>query len=234
MGAIYKREISSYFKSAIGYIFFTVFAFFSGLFFVSSNLNGGTTDMSAFYTSLIIVYVILIPLLTMKLMSEERRQKTDQALLTAPVGLLGIALGKFFAAFTICAAAVCSTAVYAIIYACFGTVQIWVILGSIVGMVLLGGALIAIGIFVSSLTESQVVAAVGTFAIIFFLLIIQALSSIFTSGIATKIINMLSILERYGNFAAGLFDISDAVYYFSIAAVFIFLTVRAMEKRRWS
>lgn len=234
MGAVFKREFASYFKSPIGYIFLTVFLFFSGMFFISGNVNGGTTDMSSFYTTLIIVFIILVPLLTMKLMSDDRRQKTDQALLTAPVGLLGIAMGKFFAAFTIFAAAICSTLVYAIIYACFGTVQIWVILGSVVGMVLLGAALIAIGMFVSSLTESQVIAAIGTFAIIFFLVIIQALSSVFTGSIATKIISMLSIMERYGNFASGLFDVSDAIYYFSIAAVFIFLTVRALEKRRWS
>lgn len=234
MGAIFKRELKSYFSSAIGYVFFAFFLLFAGFFFVGANIYSQSSDMSSLYQNLLVVLVIVVPILTMRMMTEDKKNKTDQALLTAPVGLPSIVLGKYFAALLVYGIAVAWTAVFAVILAFFGTIEVWVIVGSIVGLFLLGAAFIAIGEFISSLTESQIIAAVGSLAIILLLLLVDGLSSIFTGSFATQVINMFSVSTRYNNFATGLFNISDAVYFLSIAVVFIFLTTRVLQKRRWS
>ncbi|MDR3644813.1 MAG: ABC transporter permease subunit [Clostridia bacterium] len=234
MGAVFKREFKSYFSSAIGWVFLTVFFFFSGLFFVSYNISSSTGDMSSLFATLIFICIFLIPLLTMRLMSDEKRQKTDQALLTAPIGLMDIVMGKFLAAFTIYAIGLSSTVVFAIVMSFFGTLEPWVIVGNIVGSLLMGAAFISVGIFISNLTESQIVAAVGSIAILLSLYLIQMLSSLFTNSVVTSIVNFIAISDRYSNFSTGIFNVSDALYLISFAVIFIFLTVRTLESRRWS
>lgn len=234
MRAIYKREIKAYFNSAIGYVYLTVFLFFSGLFVSIYNLASGSGDMSGLFSDLMLVSMIMVPILTMKLMSEEKKQKTDQALLTAPVGLSGIVIGKFLAALTIYTIGLSTTILYAIVFSFFGTIDTWVIIGNMIGSFLMGAAFIAIGMFISNLTENQVVAAVGSIAVLLLLFIIQSLENIFTGQAFANIINFIALSQRYSNFATGIFNVSDAVYFFSLAAVFIFLTVRTLESRRWS
>lgn len=234
MVAILKREFHSYFSSAIGYVFLAVFYFFASLFFASYNLTGNTTSMSNLFSSLIMVYVILIPILTMRLMCEEKKQKTDQLLLTSPVSLTGMVMGKFLAALSVFAMGLASTVVFALTMAAFVSVDTFVIFGNIVGMLLLAAALISIGLFISSMTESQIISAVGSICIILVLYLIGSFSSSVTNKILQTILSALSVSSRYTNFAMGIFNLGDAVYYFSIAAVFIFLTVRVLEKRRWS
>lgn len=233
MSAIFKREIKSYFKSAIAYVYLTVFFFFSGIFVLAQNITVASSDMSSLFSGLVLVSVIMVPILTMRLMSEETKQKTDQELLTAPVGLTGIVLGKFLAALCVYAIGLSVTIVYAVSLAFFGQVEIWVFLGNLLGSLLVGAAFVAIGLFISSLTESQVVAAVGSIAVLLVFYIIQGLESFFSNTVVTNIVNFIAISQRYSNFASGIFNLSDAVYFLSLAAVFLFLTVRTMESRRW-
>lgn len=234
MVAILKREFHSYFSSAIGYVFLAVFYFFAAFFFANFNLMGNTTNTSNLFTTLIMVYVVLIPILTMRLLCEERKQKTDQLLLTSPVSLTGMVMGKFLAALSVFAMGLASTVVFSLTMAAFVSVDTLVIFGNIVGMLLLAAALISIGLFISSLTESQIISAVGSICIILVLYLIGGLSSSVTNKILQTMLSALSINSRYTNFAMGIFNLGDAVYYLSIAAVFIFLTVRVLEKRRWS
>lgn len=234
MHAIYKRELKNYFNSAIGYVIIATFVFFASLFFVANNLVQDTSNMSSVFSSLLLVYVFIIPILTMRTFSEEKRQKTDQALLTAPVSLFGIVLGKFLAALTIYAIGLSCTVIFGIILGACSTVETWVIVGNIVGMLLVGAALIAVCIFISNLTESQVVAAVAGVFVILLLFLMGNFASVIPNAVVQTIVNNISIQTRYTNFAMGIFSLSDAVFYLSIAVLFVFFTVRMLEKRRWS
>jgi ABC-2 type transport system permease protein len=234
MFAIYKRELKSYFSSAIGYVVIATFVFFASLFFVAYNVLSDTSSMTGVFSSMMLIYVFLIPVLTMRSFSEEKRQKTDQALLTAPVSLIGIVMGKFLAAFTIYAIGMSCTVIFALILAAYATVQTWVIIGNIIGMLFVGAALIAIGVFISNLTESQIISAIASIFVMLLLFLMGNFSSITQNTVVQNIINSISINERYSNFSMGIFDLSDAVFYLSLTALFVFFTVRMLEKRRWS
>jgi ABC-2 type transport system permease protein len=234
MHAIYKRELKSYFSSAIGYVVVATFIFFASLFFVSYNIMSDSSSMSGVFESLLLICIFIIPILTMRIFSEEKRQKTDQALLTAPVSLLSIVLGKLLAAITVYAIGLSCTVVFGLILGACSTVEPWVIMGNIVGMLLLGAALISIGVFISNLTESQIIAAVASIFIMLLLFLLDNLGSIIGVTVIQNIISCISINSRYTNFALGIFNLSDAVFYLSIAVLFVFFTVRMLEKRRWS
>lgn len=234
MHAIYKRELKSYFTSAIGYVVIMTFVFFASLFFVSYNIMGDSANMSGVFSSLMLICVFIIPILTMRTFSDELRQKTDQALLTSPVSLTGIVMGKFLAALTVFAIGLSSTVIFAIILGATSALDTWVVVGNIVGMLVVGIALISIGVFISSLTESQVVAAVGGIFVMLMLFLLDNLSSIIQTPAIQSFIKAISINDRYSNFALGIFNLSDAIFYLSIAVLFVFFTVRVLEKRRWS
>lgn len=234
MLAIYKREIKSYFTSAIGYVFIAAFVFFASWFFISYNIGSDSSDLSSVFSNMLLVYVFIIPILTMRTFSDEKRQKTDQALLTAPVNLFGIVMGKFLAALTIYAIGLSCTIIFALIVGASATLETWSVVGNIVAMLLVGASFIAIGEFISNLTESQVVAAVAGIFVLLFLFLLDSISSIVQVTFIQNLISAVSINNRYQNFALGIFSLPDAVFYLSIAAIFIFLTVRMLEKRRWS
>ena len=239
MLSIFKREFKNYFTSVIGYVFFTLFMIFYGVFFYISIVGGETSGivssgMSNFFGMIYIVLVLLIPVLTMCLLSEERKQKTDQLLLTSPVGLGEIVLGKFFSAFAIYSIAVGTTVFFALIIAAYGKLNFVEYIGMVVGILLIGAALIAVGEFISALTESQVVAAFATFGAIILTYVPVVLSSIVSSSLLKTLLGLISLHTRYTDFTSGLFDIGNILFYISFTAVFLFLTVRVMERRRWS
>ena len=233
MFAILKRELSAYFASPIGYIYLAVFYVFSGYFFFGV-LYSNTTSLSNVFNGMFTIIMLLIPILTMRLLSEDRKNKTDQALLTAPINLISLVMGKFLSALIVYALGVAITLVYAIIIATFARPDWMVICGNIVGMLLLGAALIAIGMFISALTENQVIAAVGGFAAGFSLILVDSLSTLVTIDWLSSFISGLSFMVRYDEFTSGILDISNVLFFVSVCAMFIFLTVRVFEKRRWS
>lgn len=234
MVAIFRREFRTYFTSAIGYIFLAVFFVFGGYFFTENNIANSTTSLTNVFSAIITIFIFLIPVLTMRLMCEEKKQKTDQLLLTAPVSLFGIVFGKFLAAFAVYAMGLSCMVLYAFTMALYISVDSFAILGSIVGMLLLGAAFISIGLFISNLTENQVISAVASFFIILMLYLMDGLSSSISNVVISKIFSFLSVYTRFTNFSLGIFNLGDAVYYLSFTAVFLFLTVRVLEKRRWS
>lgn len=182
-----------------------------------------------------IVLMLVLPILTMRLFSDEKRQRTDQALLTAPVSLTSIVLGKFFAALLIFALGSCIMLVYAVIIS-FQVSPDWVvILGNYVGMLLLGAMIISIGLFLSSLTESQLIAALGTFAVSFCLIMLDSLSSLFYGNeIINSVVSFLSVTQRYNDFTSGIISYDNIIFFLSIQILFIFLTVRVLDRKRWS
>lgn len=148
MGAIYRREMRSYFTTPVGYIFLAVFFFFSGFYFSRCCLYENTSDLTEVFSSMFTICVFLIPLLTMRLLSEERKNKTDQLALTAPVSLLGLALGKFLAALSIFATGLSVALLYGLFFAYLGVANWSVIIGYMVGLLLLGASLTAIGMYI--------------------------------------------------------------------------------------
>lgn len=234
MGAIFRREVVSYFTSPIGYIFLAAFYACAGLFFALTSLQYGSTDMTGMFNMLLMVLLVLVPILTMRTLSEDKKQKTDQCLLTAPVSLFGLVMGKFLAAYLIYVMGVAITVVHAIVVSVYKEPDWVLIFGNVLGLLLLGGAFIAVGVFVSSLTENQIVAAVVSFVVLVLLYLMIALSSLVTIDWLSDLISELSFASRYYEFTTGIFDFSNVLFFLSAMAVFIFLTIRVLEKRRWS
>ncbi|HHW45726.1 MAG TPA: ABC transporter [Clostridiales bacterium] len=233
MLAIFKREIRAYFVSPIGYVVIVLFLLFSGYFF-SFQYSLGSPDLSFVFSQMFSIVLFVIPILTMRLMSEDKRLKVDQALLTAPIRLSSIVLGKFFAAMVVFLIGFSGTLVFQLIISAYVSPNWIVYFGNLLGILLLGSALISIGIFVSSLTESQMVAAVASFAISLFVMLLDTFAEIINISIVKKIADWVSFLGRYEAFTNGIFDYSNVVFFLSFAAVFLFLTVRMLEKKRWA
>lgn len=233
MGAIFKREFKSYFTSPLGYVVLTVFALFEGFFFyyLFSNSSGDITVLFSFMMNIV---MFLCPILTMRLMSEDKRLKVDQALLTAPVSLWGIVMGKFLAALAMFSLCFLLTLVNQLIFAIFVTPDWMVYIGNLLGMLLLGSSLIAIGIFISALTESQLVSAVVSFGVVLFIMLMDTIATAIKVDAISNVITALSFNTRYESFSNGVLDFSNLFYFVSITAVFLFLTVRMLQKKRWA
>lgn len=234
MGAIFRREVLSYFTSPIGYIFLAAFYASSAVIFSVNSLENGSTKLDSVFAQLMIILIVLIPILTMRTISEEKKNKTDQCLLTSPVSLFGIVAGKFLAAFLIYVLGVAITLVYAVVVSAFAAPDWTVILGNIVGLVLLGAAFIAVGIFCSSFTENQIVSAVVSFIALIVLYLFTTMGNLIPVEFISNIFSKLSFWERYYGFTYGLFDLSNVLFFISAAVVFLFLSVRVLERRRWA
>ena len=233
MLAIMRRELAAYFRSPVGYIFLAVFYFFAGYFFFGGNLFGMNADLGGVFAGMYTLLLFLVPILTMRLLSEERRAKTEQALLSAPLTLTGMILGKYLAAVIVFAMGAAVTLLYALVIATMASPNWALVFGNLAALLLLGMALISIGVFISSLTENQVIAAVGGFAVGLCFLLVSTLRAVFT-GLPGAVIAAISFDERYQSFALGIFRFADVFFFLSVSAVFLFLSVRVFEKRRWS
>lgn len=234
MMAILDREIKAYFQTPLGYVFVGVMFLFSGYFFYVYNLYGNTTDMRGIFSTLFTVVLFLIPILTMRLMSEDKKLKTDQLLLTAPVSRTALVLGKYFAAVCVYLLSIMSTMVIAVVISRLAQPEWPVIFGHFIGLFLLGITLIAICLFLSSLTESQVIAATCGFAVSFFLMLIDTLAPVISAAPVSKALESLSFQNRYASFTLGILNLTDVVFFLSIAAMFVCFTIGVLEKRRWS
>lgn len=233
MGAIYRREMGSFFTSGLAYVFLAVFYLISGFFFYNNVIAAGSTNTAPVFSSMFIIVLFLIPILTMRLLSEEKKSRTDQGLLTAPIGLWEIVLGKYFAAMTLFVIAESIIFVYAVILNYLGDV-VWVtLLGNYFAMLFLGAAFIAIGLFVSSLTENQMTAAVASMVALFFLYLFDGLITRISNETLYKILTELSFYSRYMEFTQGIFSVPSMLFFLSTAFLFNFFTVRVLEKKRW-
>ncbi len=233
MSAIFKRELKAYFSTPIGYIFLAAFYFFLGLYF-SLIYSYGAPETTMVVMNMSTVVIFALPILTMRLMSDDKRQKVDQALLTAPVKLTGIVMGKFLAALAIFAIAFAPTVIFEIIVIAYVPINVMSYIYSLLGVLLLGGALIAIGMFISSLTESAVISAILTLVINILVLYMSSFASMVNVEWIAKIFEKAAFINAFESFGENIFSIADIIYFLSIIAVFLFLCVRSLEKRRWS
>ena len=234
MTAIYQREMRSYLTSAVGYVFLAVFYAIAGYYFFATSLVSNSTDLSYVFSNLFSIVIFLVPMLTMRLFSEERRQKTEQALFTAPVSFTGVVMGKFLACLTMYLLGMGVTLLYFLVMCAFQIPDVAVFCGNFLGLFLLGAALCAIGIFISSLTESQVIAAVGSLAIGLFLLFSNSFTPVVSSEWINAVMDGISFYQHYLDFTRGLLNLSDLTFFVSVTALFLFLTVRHLERRRIS
>lgn len=243
MKAIFKRELNAYFKTPLGYIFIGLFFAFCALMFFTFNLNANTSIMTNYFTNICYVFIVIVPLLTMKMFSEERKLKTDQLLLTAPVKVTDIVLGKFLSGLVVLGISVAATLVFLVVLGLYGNPPIIQSLVGYFGIILYGAMLIAIGMFVSTLTQNQVISAVVTMAIVGVLTLAGAVNFDFTTALGGKLVilgrflngavNFIDIGDRFNDFAQGILNVVPIVYYLTMTALFVLLTVRVIERRRW-
>ena len=287
MIAIYKRELKSYLTSMIGYLFIFFVLVLTGIYFSAYQLSAAYPKFEYTLSSLTFVFLIGVPILSMRVLAEERKQKTDQLLLTAPVTVADIVLGKYLALVTVYAVPVLIMCTYPLIMSKFGDISFGSAYTAILGFFLLGCANLAIGVFISSITESQVIAAVLTFVILFaffmmngissffsesslstcitfallilavaiilytmiknimisaivgvvgevILVIIYIINSNFFEGGIQKLLQVFNLSGHFENFTNSIFDVTGVVYFISVIAVCMFLTVQSISKRRWN
>ena len=232
MCAIYKKELRAYLTSMTGYIFMAVLLAVTSLYYVANCLVGGYPVFGAILSSVYFVLLIIVPVLTMRSMAEEKRQKTDQLLMTAPVSLWKIVLGKYLAMVTVFLIPMAILCLYPLILLRFGSVSLPMAYTAILGYTLFGAACLAIGLFLSAVTESQVIAAVLTFGVLFFLNMASGIANVIgAGGLLASILNALCIYQPFINFVQGMFDLTGILYYVTVIVLALFLTVQLMQKK---
>ena len=289
MLAIYKKELKSYFHNMTGYIFIALMLLIVGIIFTATNLKNGYPNFE--YTLIndivIIALLILFPILTMQSLAEERRSKTDQLLFSLPMSMKKIVLAKYLAMLTVFLIPTALFALYPLVLTGFGTIALGSAYSTLVGFFFMGAVMIAIGLFMSSLTESHNIAAdlsfgallliylmtalaslvpatslfsllalaalaavVGLFiyyltqnttaavvvsaVLIFGLLAVYWIDASLLEGAFSRMMTSLSVIDRFRDFANGVFDLGAVIYDLSLIVLFVFFSMQTVEKRRWS
>ncbi|MDR2402562.1 MAG: hypothetical protein LBD78_00865 [Spirochaetaceae bacterium] len=233
MTAVLKREFMAYFYTPLGYVFIGAYWLFTGFFFFNYNLYGNSNDLRLLFNILFTVTLFLVPILTMRLLSEDRKMKTGFIFLMSPLSGAAVIAGKYLAALGVYLLAMSGVLAVSLVVEAAGEAEWPVIIGHFTGLFLLGGALIAIGLFISALTENQIIAAIGGYCVGFLLMLLDGVAAILSENSLSGVLKFLSFNTRYEYFTLGILGIDHIVYFISIAAFFVFLTVTRYEKRRW-
>lgn len=279
MFAIYKKELRSYLHSMIGFVFVAFFLAIIGIYYFAYNLYSGYANFEYVLDGASFVFVILVPVITMRMVAEEKKQKTDQLLYTSPIPVWKIMLGKYLAVLTLFGVVLAFCCIYPLFLKLYGEVQLQTAYCAILGFALMGAAFLAIGLFISSLTESQVLSAVITFLVLLLCNLMGSLTTMIAQGATanfvmllvclvlvcvllyflmknvyvsagvaviggaaltfiyikhnamlegamSKILDWFSISERYNNFQIGILDLNSVLYYLSLIAIFLFITIQ--------
>ncbi len=237
MKAIFRREMQAYFKTPIGYVCLGFILLAAGFYFGMLNIGRQSALIADTIRSLTSVFVLIVPILTMKLMSEERKSRTDQLLLTSPASITGIIGGKYLAACAVFCVAVLVMAAYVVLLSFFGSPPAGESFAVLFGFFLLGCFYISIGLFMSTTSENQVTAALSTFAVLLLLQLAENIApnlSVPYLSWLPQVIEWLSPVHRFLSFASGLIDFSALLFFLSFSALFLFLSVRLIERRRLS
>lgn len=229
---IIRRELSSYFFSPIIYIVMVVFILIYGLFFAEYVLELRIANLEYSFSNLSIVLLFLLPIMTMRSLAEERKQGTDELLMTAPITSTEIVLGKLVAITAAFLILLATVLVHLVIVLTMAQPDLGPILTSLLGLFLLGFTFISIGLFTSSLTDNQIIAVVLSFFISLILWLINWLADFF-HGVLGQIFSSISLIKYFGDFNKGIIDTTNIIFYLSVTALFTFLTIRQVEGRRW-
>ena len=287
MKAIFKHELSSYLTGVTGYVFGAFVLLLAGIFSMVYNLQYGYTNFEYALSNMSFIFLIIVPVLTMRVLAEERRQKTDQLLYSLPISMVDVVMGKYLAILVVFLIPMAIISLYPLVLSQWGNVFLPASYGAIVAFYLLGASLLAIGMFVSSLTDNQAVAAGLCFvimllsyylsaladflpttakasytafavlilivAVIFRMMTKNTLSTLILAivgegalfvaysvnsssfeGLFASVISEVSVFDRFYEFINGVFNLTSVVYYLTVIAIFLFITVQSLEKRRWS
>ena len=287
MTAVFKHELRMYFRSLTAYVFGAFLLVFVGLGAMLYNIQAAVSNFEFVLSFSSLGFVVIVPILTMRVIAEEKKQKTDQLLYSLPLTMTEVVMGKYLAMLVMFLIPLCIIGIYPAVLSHFGKVNLAAAYGALVGFFFLGAALLAVGAFISSVTDSQGVAAGLCFAALLVNYFLASLSSFFSStafasfaaltfavaalalifylmtrsgfasavifiasevlvfvfytfkkdsfeGLFPNILSSLSLFARFEQFVSGIFDVTAIVFYITVAAVFLFLSVQAMEKRRWS
>lgn len=234
MVAVFKRELRSFFYSPVGYAYLAVYLFVSNGLFYICNIVTNSTDTVNYFNWVRYLLILTTPILAMKLFPEERKNKTDQILITAPVSITGMVMGKFLAAYTLYIIGIIPTVFNMLFLATTGYLEVGIVVGNYVGLLFVGAAFLALAMFMSVLTESMITAFImGVFSLGMFALV-DLLADTLNNTVVTQIVNAISVTRRFEEFSQGLFNVASLVYFISLAVIFIFVTIRVIDKRRWS
>lgn len=236
MKAILKREFKSYFQNIIGWLYIAATLALYGLYFFAYNLSLGYAKISYSLNAISFLLLITVPVLTMRSLAEEKKSKTDQLILTAPVSVGKIVLAKYLAMAAVHTMAMLFVAATPFLLMVFGTVPLAESCAAVFGFWLYGLLCIAIGLFVSSLTESQVISAVLTFVFLFIGFMMSSVTGMFSSSgnVLIRILNCYDLVTPLDSFLNGCFSLTGMIYYLTVAALFLFLTVQSIQKRRFT
>lgn len=286
MIAVFRREVGAYFKGVMGYLFAAFLLIFAGIYTMAYNLSGYYANFEYVLDSVSFIYLIAVPIIAMRSLAEEKKQKTDQLLYSLPMRLSDVVLGKYFAMLVVLLVPTLIMGLYPLILSQYGTISFTTAYGALFAFFLLGATLLAIGLFISSMTESQVASAVITLVTLLIMYFLSSLASYISTtasaslialcivvgilavvlyiltknpivsllaggagigglmlwyqhsysdfvGLFGDVLTQLSVFDRFYTFVDGVFDVTAIVYYLSVTCVLLFLTVQAMEKRRW-
>ncbi|MDR0585412.1 MAG: hypothetical protein LBG57_13850 [Treponema sp.] len=232
MTAVLKREFKAYFYTPLGYVFIGAYWLFTGFFFFNYNLYGNSSDLRLLFSTLFTVTLFLVPILTMRLLSEDRKMKTDFIFLMSPLGGAAVITGKYLAALCVYLLALSGVLLVSLVVEAVSGAEWPVIIGHFTGLFLLGSALTAIGLFISALTEHQIIAAIGGYCAGFLMMLLDGAAVILPKSSLAELLKFLSFNTRYEYFTLGILGIDHIIYFISISAFFVFLTVTRFEKRR--
>ncbi len=234
--AIFKRELKSYFSSSVGFVFIIFYILVSNafFFFVQDFFKQGQVSMRYYFAALPWIFLFFVPAVTMRLWAEEKKLGTLEVLLTMPLREIEVVLGKFLAAFVFILVALLCSVTIPITLGILGKPDFGVMAGSYIGALLLGAAYLAIGLFISSLAENQVVAFIISLAVIFCLLL-TGVAPVYLNQLGTiaHVFEYISLLSHFNNVTRGVIDSRDVVYYLSMIALFLWLNVKNIEARKW-
>ncbi len=234
MGAIYRREMQSYFYTPAAYVFVGVFLALSSIFFGVTNLASRSGNLLELMAQMSYLWMLLSPILTMRLIAGERRQHTDQMLFASPCSLSGLVLGKFFAACTVLLIAVGATVMYALIVAVYGKLYIGETAAGYLGLILQGCAFISLDLFVSCFAKSQMTAVVAGIGANLLVWLSDVLASAVTVKWISDFLNFISLYQRFAPFVRGQLSLSNTLYNLLFMGIMLFLSVRVLDARRWS
>ena len=224
MWAVFKKELKTYFLSPIGYITIGVFMLMYSIFFYLTTISYGSVYLGdLYYATARYGLLLMIPLLTMRMFSEERKNGTEQLLLTSPRSVTSIVLGKFFAAVAIILITIIFSIIYAVIISFFGDVAIPTLIVTMIGFLLLAMAAVSIGMLASSITENQIIAAILTIGILVAPWFLVDMSEIFSS---------IDLIDKFLSFATGSIAIADVISLLSITVMCILITIILIKRRK--
>ncbi len=230
--AIARRELGSYFGSPLAYVVTAAFLVINGVFFYLNVFFGQQATIQPVVQTILTIFLLLTPVLSMRLLAEEQRTGTLELLLTAPVRDGEVVLGKYLAGLGFVGVMLALTLVYPAILFLLGSPDRGVVLGGYLAMVLFAAAAMALGLLASSLTQNQIVAAVIAFAFLLVLWVMDGLANVF-GGKAGEILSYLALYPHFNDLTRGVVDTKDVVYYLSLVVGALFLTARSLEARRW-